>query len=92
MVGPRLSNGRFDLLYGELASGARTVVGRPMLRFRDVAKRNLASLKITDWENVANNRTEWRSIVYKRLLVAEEEEIEKHRERRRKRTSTYFTC
>ena len=61
-------------LYGELASGARTV-GRPLLRFRDVAKRDLTSLKITDWENVASNRAEWRSTVYKRLLVAEEEQI-----------------
>ena len=63
-----------------------------MLRFRDVAKRDLTSLKITDWENVASNRAEWRSTVYKRLLAAEEEEIEKHRERRKKRTATSSTC
>ena len=83
----RMEDGRIpkDLLYGELASGTRTV-GRPLLRFRDVAKRDLTSLKITDWENVANNRAEWRSTCYKRLLAAEEEELEKQRERRRNRT------
>ena len=80
-----------DLLYGELASGTRTV-GRPLLRFRDVAKRDLTSLKITDWENVARNRAEWRSTVFKGLLAAEKDEIEKQRERRIKRTVTSSSC
>ena len=88
----RMEDGRIpkDLLYGELASGARTV-GRPLLRFRDVAKRDLISLKITDWENVASNHDEWQGTVYKRLLAAQEEEIEKHWEIRRKLTAISST-
>ena len=83
----RMEDGRIpkDLLYGELASGSCSV-GRPLLRFKDVAKRDLSSLKIKDWENVAKNRAKWRSTVYKRLIVAENEEIEKQREKRKKRT------
>ena len=83
----RMEDGRIpkDILYGELASGNRAV-GRPLLRFRDVVKRDLSSLKITDWENIAANRAVWRSTVYQQLQVAENNEIAKYREKRRKRT------
>ena len=55
----RMEDGRIpkDILYGELAIGERTV-GRQLLRFRDVAKRDLISSKITDWKIVASNRAE----------------------------------
>ena len=49
-------------------------------------------IKITDWENVAKNRAEWRSTVFKGLLAAEKGEIEKQRERRIKRTVTSSSC
>jgi len=50
-----------DLLYGELATGKRPT-GRPQLRFKDVCKRDLQALDITQtlWEVTATDRAAWR--------------------------------
>ena len=47
----RMEDGRIpkDILYGELASGKRSV-GRPQLRYKDVCKRDMKALDI-DTEN-----------------------------------------
>ncbi|XP_063584666.1 uncharacterized protein LOC134762226 [Penaeus indicus] len=62
----RLPDGRLpkDILYGELDSGARTL-GRPLLRFKDVTKRDLINLNIIplNWEDLAEDRPAWRAII-----------------------------
>lgn len=62
----RLSDGRLpkDILYGELTTGSRPV-GRPMLRFRDVVKRDMKQLGIEaeTWEAVAGDRVVWRDLL-----------------------------
>ena len=53
-----------DVLYGELATGARRK-GRPQLRFTDVCKRDLKACN-TDtksWESLAHNRNLWKQKV-----------------------------
>ena len=56
----RMPHGRLpkDILYGELCTGSRPR-GQPMLRFKDVAKRDLEALDIDTerWEEVAEDRT-----------------------------------
>ena len=55
----RMDDGRIpkDLLYGELAPG-----GRPMLRYKDVVKRDMKAggINPTSWETVAADRSNWR--------------------------------
>lgn len=52
----RMVDGRIpkDILYGELASGKRSV-GSPQLRYKDVCKRDMKALNINseNWEDVA---------------------------------------
>ena len=52
------------LLYGELASGSRKVGGQK-LRYKDVVKRHLKAMDISTvgWEELAADRSEWRSAV-----------------------------
>ena len=70
----RMEPGRIpkDLLYGELAEGARPA-GRPRLRFRDVCKRDLklCSIDVTSWETLAEDRQSWRSTVREGVRSAE---------------------
>ena len=56
-----------DVLYGELASGARCV-GRPALRFRDACKRNIksAQVSIEYLESTAADRNYWRQAVQRK--------------------------
>ena len=63
-----------SLLYSELVDGIRKR-GRPTLRFKDVCKRDLKSLNIsTDkWEELANDRDKWRSLVYRSLKEREKQ-------------------
>ena len=60
----RMADGRIpkDLLYGELATGAR---GRPKLRFKDVCKRDMKTCNINTktWEASADDRTTWKQLV-----------------------------
>ena len=72
----RMKDGRIpkDILYGELASGARSV-GRPLLRYRDVIKRDMSELNLSNWESLAADRAKWRALLHKQLLAAEEKTI-----------------
>ena len=60
----RMDNDRLprQLLYSQLCEGKRNQ-GRPRLRFKDVAKRNMKYRKIDreTWQITANNRAAWRS-------------------------------
>ena len=61
-----MNDSRFpkDLLYGELATGARSK-GRPHLRFKDVCKRDMKACNIDteSWEAFADNRIMWKQLV-----------------------------
>ena len=69
-----------DVLYGELASGARRV-GRPALRFGDACKRDIksAQMNIESWES-AETATTGESIVERRRQKKEETNCERRRE------------
>ena len=62
----RIPDGRLpkDILFSELSHGRRGR-GRPLLRFKDVAKRDLNDLGIdaTEWEHLAEDRLKWRSAI-----------------------------
>ncbi|KAI4805599.1 hypothetical protein KUCAC02_010203 [Chaenocephalus aceratus] len=47
-----------DILYSELSAGSRGR-GRPLLRFKDVVKRDMKALDIAtdNWERLAEDRT-----------------------------------
>jgi hypothetical protein len=53
-----------DMLYGELATGNRPA-GRPVLRYKDVCKRDLTTTGIDplNWEQLAGDRSGWRQAV-----------------------------
>ena len=59
----RMPDGRLpkDILYSELSAGSRGR-GRPLLRFKDVVKRDMKALDIAtdNWERLAEDRTKWR--------------------------------
>ena len=62
-----------DVLHGELALGRR-LPGRPVLRYKDVCKRDL---KVTDidtgsWESLAEDRGRWRQAVQSGVRRGEE--------------------
>ena len=61
-----------DILYGELASGKRSV-GRPQLRYKDVCKRDLKALDIDTnrWEDTSVDRCRWRSTLQRQLKAGE---------------------
>ena len=87
----RMEDGRIpkDILYGQLALGRRPA-GRPMLRFKDVCKRDM---KLTDidpnsWELVAADRGCWRHTVHEGVRRGEEKrnlQLENKREQRKQR-------
>ena len=99
----RMGDGRIlkDILYGELASGKRSV-GRPQLRYKDVCKRHLKALDINIqcWKVMAADRNSWRSMLQRQLRAGEEQIqtlAEEKRARRKARTSeadpaTIHTC
>ena len=64
----RMPDGRLpkDILYSKLCTGSRPR-GRPMLRFKDVANRDLVALDIDTerWEELAEDRTGWRNALRK---------------------------
>ena len=71
----RMEDGRIpkDILYGELATGRRSI-GCPHLRFKDVCKRDMRALGIDteSWEELADDRSGWRSTLNKHLKSGEE--------------------
>ena len=70
----RIGKGRIpkDLLYGELEKGTRET-GCPILRFRDVCKRNMksAAIDIERWELMVKDRSTWWHLVKERIKLAE---------------------
>ena len=61
------------LLYSELVVGKRNV-GRSRLRYKDVCKRDVKSLKnvnIDEWERLTDDHNKWRSLIMERLCVRE---------------------
>ena len=84
----RMDDGRLpkDLLYGVLKSGHRDQ-GRPVLRYKDVCKRDLKALNIdeTSWEKLADDKDEWRTTLHRQLKVGEENLKEKAAEKRETR-------
>ena len=62
----RMPDGRLpkDTLFSELRHGRRGR-DRPLLRFKDVAKRDLNDLGIdvTEWKHLAEDRLKWRSAI-----------------------------
>ena len=99
----RMPDGRIpkDILYGELASGKRSV-GRPSLRFKDVCKRDLraADIDISQWEAHAADRDNWRLTVKhgtKRNEERRRTQMEEKRARRKERqqhpqADSIFVC
>ena len=71
----RMEDGRIpmDILYGELASGKRTV-GRPQLRFKDVCKPLMKALDVNteSWEDAAADLSRWCSVLRKQLKSGKE--------------------
>ena len=86
----RMDDGRIpkDILYGELAAGKRNT-GRPLLRFKDVCKRDMKNLDInTDsWEVLASDRLGWRGTLRTQLQAGEEKMMEAAAEKRALRKS-----
>ena len=73
----RMDNSRLPkvLLYGQIANASRPE-GRPLLRYKDKLKANLASLKFpssSQWEHLATQRGEWRALCHQHLTNFEEE-------------------
>ena len=69
-----MGDGHFpkDVLYGELTSG-QSRIGHPQLRYKDACKRDMKVLdiNINFWEDLAANRTSWRSTLHKQLQTGE---------------------
>ena len=75
-----------DLLYGELQLGARNR-GRPIQRYKDVAKRDMTNCNIDpqQWEVAASFRSCWKLTVKEGLHISEEKRKEKAKEARQRR-------
>ena len=71
----RMEDGRIpkDLLYGRLIAGERNL-GRPQLRYRDTCKRDMKELgmDINNWEELATDRSKWRSNLHAALKLGEQ--------------------
>ena len=85
----RMQDGRIpkDVMYGELATGTRPV-GRPMLRFKDVCKRDMREGNAIDpscWEAVAADRSKWKRSVQQSIRQSEEKREELHEQKKVRR-------
>nr|XP_054767476.1 uncharacterized protein LOC129274752 [Lytechinus pictus] len=84
----RMDDGRIpkDILYGELATGTRAV-GRPVLRFKEVCKRDMKTSEIntTNWEALAADRPKWRHAVKMGIQRSEQRRVEQWEEKRQER-------
>ncbi|XP_045503538.1 uncharacterized protein LOC123700381 [Colias croceus] len=74
------------VMLGAIAD-ARRDIGRPLLRFKDCVKRDMASFKIdhNNWEKLATNRSEWRKLVSEGCRSCDESWFRVLADRRRKR-------
>jgi hypothetical protein len=74
------------LLYGELTVGKRSL-GRPKKRYKDTLKEALKNCDITHttWEQRAQNRPEWRSLVRQGVSRYEEQRTKNKQQSRLKR-------
>ena len=81
----RMDDGRLpkDLLYGVLETGHRNL-GRPVLRYKDVCKRDLKALSIDElsWESLADDRDVWRNTLHRQLKECEDQMKDKAAEKR----------
>ncbi|KAL8559123.1 hypothetical protein ACOMHN_046171 [Nucella lapillus] len=87
----RMQDGRLpkDILYGELATGSRPT-GRPVLRYKDVCKRDLkdCGIVLADFEALTADCSSWHLATRSAIKTAElwrEEKWEERRARRRQR-------
>ena len=100
----RMEDGRIPkyMLYEELATGTRPV-GRPLLRFKDVCKRDMKASDInpSTWEAMAADRSNWRLTVKEGTLRSDQkrsDQWEERRELRQQRSASIlqpdsaFTC
>ena len=99
----RMGKGRIpkDLLYGELEKGTRKT-GCPLLRFKDICKRDMksAAIDIESWELMVEDRSTWRHLVKEGIRHAENtrnmRQVEKRNIRKAMGTkalpSTIFKC
>ena len=81
--------------HGELATGSRPA-GRPVLRYKDVCKRDMKTGNInpTDWEATAADCSSWRLAVKAGIQTSElkrEEQWEDKRQHRRQRAASEST-
>ena len=81
----RMEDGRIpkDILYGELMKGKRNT-GRPHLRYKDVCKRDMKALDMNpeSWEELASDRSAWKSTIRRHLQVGETKLEERAAEKR----------
>ena len=100
----RMEDGRLpkDVLYGKLTSGSRPV-GRPMLHYKDVCKRDMkfAEINLDSWEAAAADRSNWRHMVRTGVRRAETRREELWHDKREQQTAraasapsqpTSYTC
>ena len=89
-----------DVLYGELVCGSRAV-GRPVLRFKDVCRRDLKTGGIDDmhWEAQARDRDKWRACIKSCVKKAEtrrrqqqDEKRLRRKQRQQQQESSNFVC
>lgn len=84
----RMPDGRLpkDILYGQLSSGTRKRGGQ-RLRYKDVLHRSLkkADIAPSTWEDLAQDRSQWRDAIRKGVDAAENKLNEATEERHRKR-------
>ena len=81
----RMQDGRIpkDILYGELTTGTRPT-GRPLLRFKDVCKRDLklGNIRPADLEPTAADRDAWRLAVRSSARLCETKRRDQWEEKR----------
>ena len=83
-----------DLLFGELATGARPT-GRPCLRFKDVCKRDLKDCSVSpaDLQSAISDRNKWRTLTKLGCRQSEEQKTGdlKRREKKESRNPSQRT-
>ena len=74
---------------GQLPQGKRST-GRPLLRYKDVCKRDLKAAKISvdSWESLADHRIKWRAAVKTGCKRAEEERMRIWEEKRQRKKAS----
>ena len=82
----RIQDGRIpkDILFGELATGSRST-GRPLLRFKDVCKRDLKAV-LGNLETLVEDRVTWRHTINETIRTSKkrrEDKMEESKARKR---------